>query len=90
MNWDKIKNWVFGGAGAAALLILYQFMQWQVSVEVAKQLAAQDIGTDSKIVSMDDEIDANGAAAAANTTRIDGNERRVEQAFAVLLGRDPE
>jgi len=62
-------------------------MDWRVSVHVAKALASQDLGTDAKIVSMDDEIDANGAKAMANTTRIDGNERRVEQAFAALMGR---
>lgn len=61
-------------------------MEWRISVNVATALSAQDIGTDAKIVSMDDEIDANGAKANANTNRIEGNERRVEQAFAVLLG----
>jgi len=63
------------------------FMEWRVKSNVATALAAQDIGTDAKIVSMDDEIDANGAKASANTTRIEGNERRVEQAFAALMGR---
>lgn len=62
-------------------------MDWRVSVHVANALASQDLGTDAKIVSMDDEIDANGAHTEANTTRIDGNERRVEQAFAALMGR---
>ena len=66
------------------------FVDWRVGVKVDDALAAMDIGTDAKIVSMDDEIDANGAKADANTTRIDGNERRVEQAFAALMGIDRE
>lgn len=60
----------------------------KVSKKVAEELAKMDIGTDAKIIAMDDEIDAANAKADANTTRIDGNERRVEQAFAALMGRD--
>lgn len=63
------------------------FMEWRIQSNVATALAAQDLATDSNIMSMNDEIDENGALAHANTTRIDGNERRVEQAFAVLMGR---
>ncbi len=63
------------------------FMEWRIQSNVATALAAQDLATDSNIMSMNDEIDENGALAHANTTRIDGNERRGAQAFAVLMGR---
>ncbi len=75
-------------AALACMALGAVIMEWRISVNVALALASQDLGTDAKIVSMDDEIDEANAKADANTTRIDGNERRVEQAFSVLLGRD--
>ena len=65
-------------------------MDWRVQVHVAEELSKMDLGTDAKIISMDDEIDAVGAVGIANAKRIDGNERRVEQAFEALMGRGPE
>jgi len=62
-------------------------MEWRIKANVTAMLAAQDLATDSNIMSMNDEIDENGAKATANTTRISGNERRVEMAFAALMGR---
>lgn len=85
MNWEKIKNWVFGGAGAVALVIFYQFMQWQVSVEVARQLAAQDIGTDSKIVAMDAVAAENARTGAENAEDIAENKQAVRDAFKALM-----
>lgn len=90
MNFDKVKNWVFGGAGAVALVIFYQFMQWQVAVEVKKQLSAQDLGTDAKIVDMDKSIAENARTGEENAEDIEQNRERVEAAFAVLLGRETE
>jgi len=85
MNWEKIKNWVFGGAGAVALVIFYQFMQWQVAVEVAKQLSAQDIGTDSKIVAMDKVSAENSRTGAENAEDIAENKQAVRDAFKALM-----
>jgi len=85
MNWEKIKNWVFGGAGAVALVIFYQFMQWQVAVEVAKQLAAQDIGTDSKIVAMDAVAADNTRTGEENAEDIAENKQAVRDAFKALM-----
>jgi len=82
-NWAQV-----GVAVVVASILGTALMEWRIKSNVAEMLAAQDIATDSKIVSMDDEIDENGAKADANTTRIDGNERRVEQAFAALMGRE--
>jgi hypothetical protein len=91
-KWEQIKEikGLLAGlvtAFTVVSVIGLALMDWRISVHVATALAAQDLATDSKIVSMDDEIDENGAKADANTTRIDGNERRVEQAFAALMGR---
>lgn len=81
-------NWAQVTVLFVALNVFYGVVgEWRIRSNVAAQLASVDLATDTKIVSMDDEIDANGAKADANTTRIDGNERRVEQAFAALMGR---
>lgn len=87
----EIKGLIAGLVALVTVLIVIgsALMDWRVKVAVATELAKQDIATDTKIISMDDEIDANGAGVAANKDNIEDNERRVEQAFAVLLGRDP-
>jgi hypothetical protein len=54
------------------------------------RLPAEDLATDSKIIEMDKVAAANTAGVTANKDNIEDNERRVEQAFAVLLGRDPD
>jgi len=94
-TWEQlkdIKGLLASLAALATVLIVIGsvLMDWRVSVAVAAELAKQDIATDTKIISMDDEIDENGAGVAANKDNIEDNERRVEQAFAVLLGRDPD
>jgi hypothetical protein len=86
VNWEKVKNWVFGGAGAVALVIFYQFMQWQVSVEVSKQLSQLDIGTDAKIVDMDKNIASNTRTGEENAKDIKENKEAVREAFRVLMG----
>ena len=100
-QWNQLKELkgVLAALIAAAVFCMAiggALMEWRIEVAVGDALSAQDLGTDSKIVSMDDEIDANGAraeaaiaAAAAVNTRVDGNECRVEQAFGILSGRDP-
>ena len=50
------------------------------------RIAAIDIATDQKVVNMDTNIAANTATGARNTEEIDDAERRLEQAFKVLLG----
>lgn len=84
-KWDQVKNWIFGGAGAVALIVFYQFMQWQVSVEVSKQLGAMDIGTDAKIVSMDSSIANNARTGEENAKDIAENKQAVRDAFNVLM-----
>lgn len=90
MNWNTIKNWVFGGAGAVALVIFYQFMQWQVSVEVSRQLGQLDVASDEKIIAMDKDILSNARTGEENAEDIEQNRERVEDAFRALLGRGPD
>ena len=82
-NWGQIT-----GIGAVLLVGHLFIMSVMIDRAVTAELSNQDIGTDAKIISMDDDIDdakslanAAQASATANATRIDGNERRVEQAF---------
>lgn len=94
-KWEQLKEIKGLIAGLATLvtvliIIFGALADWRIKVAVADAIAAQDIATDTKIISMDDEIDVNGAGVAANKDNIEDNERRVEQAFAVLLGRDPD
>ncbi len=88
----EFKGLIASLAALATVLIVIGgvLMEWRVSVNVANALAAQDLGTDDKIVSMDKVAALNTAGVTANKDNIEDNERRVEQAFAVLLGRDPE
>lgn len=89
--WVAVKdNWTQVTGVGIVLVALHLFvMNVMVNAAVATKLGEQDIGTDSKIVAMDTEIDKNGAVGIANTARIEGNERRVELAFAALMGRPP-
>lgn len=89
-KWAAVKNWVFGGAGAVALVIFYQFMQWQVSVEVGRQLSSRDLGTDANILSIKDDVKDNTRTGEENAEDINQNRDRVEDAFKVLLGIDDE
>jgi len=75
---------------SAVSVVGYLILDWRVSINVQAALAAQDLGTDAKIVSMDTGIADNKRTGEENAEDIADNERRVEQAFAVLLGRDPD
>ncbi len=87
----EFKGLIGGLAALATVLIVIGsvLMEWRVSVNVASALGAQDLGTDIKIVSMDKVAALNTAGVSANKDNIEDNKDRVEQAFAVLLGRDP-
>jgi len=61
-------------------------LEWRIDVNVAEALAAQDIGTDAKIVDMDRNIESNRRTGEENAEDIEQNRARVEKAFEVLLG----
>jgi hypothetical protein len=61
-------------------------LEWRIDVNVAEALAAQDIGTDAKIVDMDRNIESNRRTGEENAEDIEQNRERVEKAFEVLLG----
>ena len=85
MDWERIKNWVFGGAGAVALVVFYQFMQWQVSEEVSRQLAARDLGTDTNIVALKSDVQENTRTGQENAEDIEQNRDNVKAAFEALM-----
>lgn len=90
-QFKEFKGLIGGLAALATVLIVIGgvLMEWRVSVNVTSALAQQDLGTDTKIVSMDKVAALNTAGVSANKDNIEDNKDRVEQAFAVLLGRDP-
>lgn len=61
-------------------------MDWRIGVKVDEALAAQDLGTDSKIVSMDTNIADNKRTGEENAEDIEQNRRNVEAAFRRLMG----
>ena len=87
MNWIK-ENGGLLAIMAFGALVLGAYAEWRIDVSVKNQLASQDIGTDAKIVDMDKNIASNTALAERNKEEIDDAERRVEQAFEILMGRD--
>lgn len=87
MNWVK-ENGGMLAVMAFGALVLGAYAEWRIDVAVAEQLASQDLGTDAKIVDMDKHIASNKALSERNKEEIDDAERRVEQAFEILMGRD--
>ena len=65
-------------------------MEWRISVNVAEALAAQDLGTDAKIVSMDTSIADNKRTGEENAEDIEDLDERVKMAFQALLGERNE
>jgi hypothetical protein len=86
MSWEKVKNWVFGGGGAIAFILLMGFVDWRVGVKVSEALSAQDLGTDSKIISMDSNIATNTNDIADNKEDILEEKRRLEKVAEILMG----
>lgn len=87
MNWIK-ENGGLLAIMAFGALVLGAYAEWRIDVSVAQHLASMDIGTDAKIVDMDKNIASNKALSERNKEEIDDAERRVEQAFEILMGRD--
>jgi len=85
MNWIKENGGILA-IMAFGVLVLGAYAEWRIDVAVDDALASQDLGTDAKIVSMDTNIAANKALAERNKEEIDDAERRVEQAFEILMG----
>ena len=84
--WDKAKGFVFGGGALFVFVLLMGFIDWRVSVKVQEALAAQDIGTDTKIIAMDKVSAENTRTGSENAEDIQENKNNVAQAFRVLMG----
>ena len=85
MNWDKVKNWVFGGGGAVVFLLLMGFVDWRVGVKVDAALSALSIGTDPKIVSMDTSIADNTRTGAENAEDISEEKQKLRDVANILM-----
>jgi hypothetical protein len=88
MKWDQVKNWVFGGGGAVALILLMGFVDWRIGVKIDEALASQDLATDSNIMAISASVADNKRTGEENAEDIEQNRERVEAAFSALLGRN--
>lgn len=75
------------GVAVGCMVVGGLIMEWRISVNVASALAAQDLNTDSNIVAINSNIQANARTGVENAEDIEQNRERVEAAFAALLGR---
>ena len=94
-KWEQIKEikGLLAGlvtAFTVVSVIGLALMEWRISVNVANALAAQDLGTDLKIVSMDTNIADNKRTGEENAEDISQNRRNVEAAFRRLMGLPQE
>ncbi len=88
MKWDQVKNWVFGGGGAVAIILLMGFVDWRIGVKIDEALASQDLATDSNIMAINASVADNKRTGEENAEDIEQNRERVEAAFSALLGRN--
>ena len=79
MNRDKIINWVFGGAGAIGLVIFYQFMQWQVSEQVAAAVNASNGVTPEQLATVVVRVGNLEAIHEKDVDRVEGKAERIAQ-----------
>ena len=87
MNWQQIKE-IAGALVAVAVVVLAvgaAYMEWRIDSIVAAKIAAQDLATDSNIMSMNDEIDANAAGVLSNKERGELTQRQLEQVAQILM-----
>ncbi len=86
MRWEKIKNFVLGTGLVLAWGITLGFLDWRAQVHVANALAAQDLGTDTKIIAMDKVAADNTRTGEENAEDISENKQAVRDAFKALMG----
>lgn len=92
--WEQIKQLkaLVASLVAAAVVCMAiggAIMEWRIGVNVSAALAAQDLGTDTKIVSMDTNIASNKRTGEENEEDIDQLRGNVEAAFRSLMGMPP-
>lgn len=90
-TWEQLKEikGLLAGmvtAFSVVSVIGLALMDWRIGVKVDAALAAQDLGTDSKIVAMDANIADNTRTGEENAEDIEQNRRNVEAAFRRLMG----
>ena len=85
MNWEKVKGFVLGGGALMVFGLLMGFVNWRIGVLVDEAIAAQDLGTDTKIISMDTNIATNEFGIAENKEDNEATEQRLQDVAAVLM-----
>ena len=96
MTWEKLKNFVIGGGFLVIGGMLLAYMEWRVLVNVDEALANLDIQTDTNIVSMKDDIQANTTTNNVQDIKITNNEesndrtQRQLEAVAEILMQPPD
>lgn len=73
--------------GGVVVVLFLGYLEWRVSAAVDNALSSQDIGTDAKIVAMDQMALANQRTGEENAEDIAQNRENVKAAFAALMGR---
>lgn len=96
MTWEKLKNFVIGGGFLVIGGMLLAYLEWRVAVNVSEALASLDIQTDTNIVTMKGDIQANAATNDVQDIKIANNEesndrtQRQLEAVAEILMQSPE
>lgn len=93
-QWEKLKE-IKGllasliAAFSIVSVIGLALMEWRINVNVAEELGKLDLGTDAKIVAMDQDIADNRRTGEENAEDIEQNRERVIAAFDALTGGRP-
>lgn len=79
MTRDKVLNWLLGGAGAVALVIFYQFLQWQVAEQVAAAVNAANGVTPSQLETLAVRVGNLETIHEKDVDRVEGKAERIAQ-----------
>jgi len=85
MNWNMVKNFAVGGGAVLLFALLMGFVNWRIGVLVDEAIAAQDLGTDTKIISMDTNIATNEFGIAENKEDNEDTRQQLRDVAAVLM-----
>ncbi len=85
MNWNKIKNFVIGGGLVLVWAVTLGFLDWRAQVYANKAVATFDIGTDQKIVDMDDERQENTLNIGHNKENIGLTQQQLRDVANILM-----
>lgn len=79
MNKDRVLNWLFGGAGAIALVIFFKFMQWQIAQQVEAAVNAAHGVTPEQLAAVAVRVGNLEGIHEKDTARVEGKAERIAQ-----------